>query len=258
MTYQEADALLQGRCRERRKLENNTYLERKTYPRDATAVRLHRTDVLTFYQDGRIEIDTGGWNTVTTRDRMNRYLPNPWRVGSERGTLVLYRMRPLAWQPVSTVSRNALIKSDGQIEGGGSYEEFRGQLRERDTEVNRLRSRIKYWLRKARNHEPAKKLTVQSILEEENISVRLAKMHVYGLDLFLLDARAAVIHEEAGYQLIQLDLGAWDRITALKMTCPSTGAVYVSPVPPQTSSVSQSLDWMFDTEDYLSQVAQQS
>jgi len=256
MTFPQADTLLQGRCRERRKLENNTYLERRDS--DAIAVRLHRTDVLTFYRDGGIGIDTGGWNTVTTRDRMNRYLPNPWRVGSERGTLVLYRMRPFAWEPMCTVDGDGLIKPDGQIEGGGSYEDFRERVRERDNEINRVRSRINYWLRKARNHEPAKGLTVQNILEEENTSVRLAKMHVYGLDRFLLDAKAAVIHEQAGYQLIRLDCGTWDRITALKMTCPSTGAVYVSPVPPHIAGVAEGLDWIFQTEDYLGQVVQQS
>jgi hypothetical protein len=250
MTYRDADTLLQGRCRERRKLENNTYLERHD---DSIAVRLHGTDVLAFYRDGGIGIDTGGWNTVTTRDRMNRYLPNPWRVGSERGSLVLFRMRPVAWQPLCTVDRDVLIKTDGH-----SYEEFRQRVRERDNEVNRVRSRISYWLRKARNHQGARGLTVQNILEEEDASVRLAKMHVYGLDRFLLDAKAAVIHQEAGYQLLQLDWGTWDRITALKMTCPSTGAVYVSPVPPNVRSVPEDLDWMFDTKDYLGQVVQQS
>lgn len=34
-------------------------------------VRLHDTDVAAFYPDGRIEINTGGWNTMTTRDRIN-------------------------------------------------------------------------------------------------------------------------------------------------------------------------------------------
>jgi hypothetical protein len=167
-------------------------------------------------------------------------------------------MRPVAWQPLCAIERDVSINADGQIEGGDSYEEFRNRVRARDNEINRVRSRINYWLRKARSHEPAKKLTVQSILEEENVSVRLAKMHVYGLDRFLLDAKAAVIHEEAGYQLIQLDLDHWNRITAVKMICPSTGAVFVSPVPPQIISVPQGLDWMFDTENYLGQVAQQS
>jgi len=38
----------------------------------AYAVRLHRTDIVTFEPDGSIVLDTGGFQTPTTRDRMNR------------------------------------------------------------------------------------------------------------------------------------------------------------------------------------------
>jgi hypothetical protein len=99
MNYHEAAAKLQGRCRERRRLERNTYLERRYTV--AIAVRLHATDVLTLFPDGRIEINTGGWHTVTTRDRINRYLPSPWSVGSQRGTTVLYKSAAgYHWNPV--------------------------------------------------------------------------------------------------------------------------------------------------------------
>jgi len=54
-------------------------------------VRLHATDVVTWYGDGRIRLSTGRWNTPTTRNRINRYLRAPWSVGTDRGTLYLYR-----------------------------------------------------------------------------------------------------------------------------------------------------------------------
>jgi hypothetical protein len=38
---------------------------------------------------------------------------------------------------------------------------------------------------------------------------------------------------------------------ALKMNCPSTGAVYINAVPPNVEDVPTALDWMFDTQDYL-------
>lgn len=78
MTYEEAKALLKGR--ESRKIGNNTYLVKKY---KFIGVRLHNTYVVMFYEDGRIELDSGNWNTVTTKDRMNKYLPRPWRVVQE-------------------------------------------------------------------------------------------------------------------------------------------------------------------------------
>ena len=57
MTYQEATKLLTGRCRDRRKLENNTYLERhhEAPGEDSFAVRLHSTDVLLFLASASIQ-----------------------------------------------------------------------------------------------------------------------------------------------------------------------------------------------------------
>jgi hypothetical protein len=37
---------------------------------DAVAVNLHFTDVVTFFSDGRVFLNTGGWDTLTTRARM--------------------------------------------------------------------------------------------------------------------------------------------------------------------------------------------
>lgn len=82
LTYEEASERLQGRNRDRRKLENNTYLERRPQfddagepLEDAFAVRLHATDVVTIYSDGSYVLSSGGWQTVTTKDRMNGYAP---------------------------------------------------------------------------------------------------------------------------------------------------------------------------------------
>jgi len=77
MTYKKADSLLQGRCKKSRKLTNNTYLERDGKD---ICVRLHRTNILRFKPDGRIIVVTGGWETVTTKDRINRYLPGNYRI----------------------------------------------------------------------------------------------------------------------------------------------------------------------------------
>jgi hypothetical protein len=76
------------------KLANHTYLAWETDPGDITVawfgVRLHSTMVVTFLPDGRTVLDTGGWKTVTTRDRINRALPPGWHVESDRGVWSLH------------------------------------------------------------------------------------------------------------------------------------------------------------------------
>jgi hypothetical protein len=69
-----------------RKLQGSTYLESRGP--DAYAVRLYSTDVITIHRDGTFTLRTGGWNTVTTKDRMNSY--GPARVHSEGGTLAVW------------------------------------------------------------------------------------------------------------------------------------------------------------------------
>lgn len=54
-------------------------------------IRLHATDILTIRADGAFEIDTGGWNTVTTRARLNDFLPGGWRVYTYCGRIYLRR-----------------------------------------------------------------------------------------------------------------------------------------------------------------------
>jgi hypothetical protein len=52
------------------------------------AVRLHDTDVVTIHRDGTYTLDSGGWLTVTTKERINRY--SPAAVYSEKGVWVVY------------------------------------------------------------------------------------------------------------------------------------------------------------------------
>ena len=74
MTYQEAKKLCTGRCKDGRKLCNNTYLERRG---DDFAVKLHWTDVVTIHKDGSYTLDSNGWHSVTTKERINSNIPWP-------------------------------------------------------------------------------------------------------------------------------------------------------------------------------------
>lgn len=46
-------------------------------------IRLHETDIITIKTDGVIVLDNGGWNTVTSRSRMNEF--TPLRVHAAKG-----------------------------------------------------------------------------------------------------------------------------------------------------------------------------
>lgn len=75
--------LKKGRNATSKKLDNNTYAERRG--EDVIAVRLHATDVVTYFRDGRVVLDTGGWRTVTTKDRINGYGPRGVSISSIKG-----------------------------------------------------------------------------------------------------------------------------------------------------------------------------
>jgi hypothetical protein len=69
-SYEQAAVKLGSR--DSRKLENNTYVQRRG---EDIAVRLHNTDVVTYHKDGTITLNSGGWRTSTTKNRINSYIP---------------------------------------------------------------------------------------------------------------------------------------------------------------------------------------
>jgi len=74
MTHTEAAAKFK-KCRNKEtgyKLANNTRLQKRG---NAFAVRLHETDVVMIRPDGTYRVNTGGWRTITTKDRINRFIP---------------------------------------------------------------------------------------------------------------------------------------------------------------------------------------
>lgn len=70
-TYQEAAEYLAGRVQV--KLGNNTWLE-EVEAFQAIAVRLHKTNIVTFWADGRVILRSGGYHTVTTKGRINEFI----------------------------------------------------------------------------------------------------------------------------------------------------------------------------------------
>jgi hypothetical protein len=69
------ESLKSVRCEVMRskKIGNNTF--EVVYTDGSRAIRLHKTDIVTFI-DGVIILDTNGWETVTTKARINHYIPS--------------------------------------------------------------------------------------------------------------------------------------------------------------------------------------
>ena len=70
-SYGEAERILGHR--ESKKLGNNTYLER--FDDDTIVIKLHSTYVVTYCKNGDVILDSGGWQSKTTKDRINKYSP---------------------------------------------------------------------------------------------------------------------------------------------------------------------------------------
>lgn len=71
LTYATALEIIKTARGQRKKIDRNTYLELcfEGHP----VVRLHNTNVITFKPNGDVTLRTGGWRTVTTKDRINKY-----------------------------------------------------------------------------------------------------------------------------------------------------------------------------------------
>lgn len=63
-----------------RPVARNTRLYRRG---EDYAIQLHETDVVTFHPNGKVTLNSGGWRTVTTKDRINSF--SPARLFAENG-----------------------------------------------------------------------------------------------------------------------------------------------------------------------------
>lgn len=79
----------------RKKLQNNTIAMRYYgSPDGVLAVVLHSTSVVLWKSPTHVALNTGGWITVTTKDRINRYAPDGVRIASRRGKWILQWFDP--------------------------------------------------------------------------------------------------------------------------------------------------------------------
>jgi hypothetical protein len=86
--YATAEAFLAGK--NERKLAHNTIVHRYSMSPEegAIAVFYHRTPIVTYYPNGIVFLNTGGWETATTKERIRKLLPPGFYLdvrNSERG-----------------------------------------------------------------------------------------------------------------------------------------------------------------------------
>jgi hypothetical protein len=80
---------------------------------DDVAIRLHSTDVLTFKPDGSVIYNTGGWRTVTTKQRMNKYGAPGFRIWSDRGNWYAGQ----CGKPDYVYAEGVTVHADGSVTG---------------------------------------------------------------------------------------------------------------------------------------------
>lgn len=74
MNHAEAVNMVRGkRNKDSRKIGNNTYAE--ILHDGSVGILLHSTYVVKIHADNTYTLQTGGWQTSTTKDRINQYSP---------------------------------------------------------------------------------------------------------------------------------------------------------------------------------------
>ena len=115
-SFDEAVAVLKGR--ERCKIAGNTWLEKCG---ENMVLRYHSTDVVTFQPDGGVVLKSGGWRTVTTKERINWCLPGGFSLSQVKGVwYVMSRLgKNLNENKEHVFQDGIMVYRDGRVEGAG-------------------------------------------------------------------------------------------------------------------------------------------
>jgi hypothetical protein len=74
ITFEHAREIIESQSKrglDKKKLANNTYLMKS----DCFVIQLHNTNIIKIYPNDIYELNTEGWQTVTTKDRLNEFSP---------------------------------------------------------------------------------------------------------------------------------------------------------------------------------------
>lgn len=85
--------------------------------------------------------------------------------------------------------------------------------------------------------------TAADVMKEPNSQVRAALIAKMGFERFIVELNPEVKEKQGEYELVIIADHELGNITALKMRCPTTQAVYVHAVHPQCETIEQALKW---------------
>lgn len=105
-----SEHIRKGKSRVERKIDNNTIAR---FVGDNIIVRFHNTDIGEFLPDNTLILNSGGYKTYTTKDRINDLLPNGIRLYQESGLWWLSHN----WSDKIPFCDGIMILPDGTITG---------------------------------------------------------------------------------------------------------------------------------------------
>ena len=88
-----------------------------------------------------------------------------------------------------------------------------------------------------------------AILAERNMEVRRVMIERFGIKRLVETTRAEVLDEDKHRTLYRLRLSGDEPIVAVRVTCPSTGHVYLLRVPPEIRSCRAAVAWTFELSE---------
>lgn len=119
--------------RRKRVLENNTRFVKTEH---GYGIKLHDTVVVEYLPDGGYRLDSGGWKTITTRSRMNAYLPKGMGVWQSKGIWYVQTSGERFRRDDENVrgfEDGVILYTDGRVIGAGDpgkEKRFREQVKE--------------------------------------------------------------------------------------------------------------------------------
>jgi hypothetical protein len=125
-------------------IDNNTRVIRHI---GHVAIKLHNTEIVTYYKSGWIELNSGGWLTVTTKDRMNTYSPiRVW--ANKRVWYVTFNNKTYLYEDHMSFNLES-----GNVYGGPDKSELAKecnpqQIKNKEKELKRINNYVKNFIDK--------------------------------------------------------------------------------------------------------------
>jgi hypothetical protein len=111
----------------------NTWIEKRG---DDVAVRLHNTDIVRISPDGTIILNSGGWRTTTTKDRINYHMMDHFYIYQEKSV----------WYVISKQTEQKVVYQDHMVILPGGTFAGHGDQQEADR-INQLSAKINIYAR---------------------------------------------------------------------------------------------------------------